>query len=99
MNLGGQLQLIKHPKKVAQNLLASKTLEDKDLESVSYEKQGYCIAAQGSELCHQVTAVKSSKEDRVSLVVSFMPANVYQPDRFVYQVTIHSHFRTSISIT
>ena len=80
------MQFIKHPKKVSQQLLLTQTLQDKDVETVSYKKQGYCIAAQGSELCHQVTEVKSAREDRISFVVSFMPANVYQPDRFVYQV-------------
>ena len=63
-------------------------LQAEDIETVSYEKQGYCVVVQGAELCHQVTAVQSGKEDRISLVISLMPANVYQPDRYVYQVNI-----------
>ena len=69
----------------------SKKLDEKHVKIVSYEKQGYCIAAQGSEMCHQVTAVEKSKEDRISFVVSMMPANVYQRDRFVYQVPLARH--------
>jgi len=83
---GGELQFIKHPKKVAKHLLESHTLKDADVEKVSYEKSGYCIAAQGSELCHRVTPVEWAKQARSSLVISFMPANVYVKDRFVYQV-------------
>jgi len=73
---------------VAQELLSTNSVKESDVETVSYKGTGYCISAQGSELCHQVTAVKQSKEERISLVVSFMPANVYQPDRFVYSVCL-----------
>jgi len=81
---GGELQFIPQRKSIAQELFKSSKISSKDVETVSYKQNGYCIAAQGSELCHQVTPVISAKEDRISLVVSFQPANVYQPDRFCY---------------
>ena len=81
---GGELQFIPQRKFIAQELFKSSKISSKDVETVSYKQNGYCIAAQGSELCHQVTPVISAKEDRISLVVSFQPANVYQPDRFCY---------------
>lgn len=84
--LGGELQYIKHSKKDAQQLMESNLLQPRDIETVSYDKAGRSVIIQGAELCHQVTAVQSGKEDRISLVISLMPANVYRPDRYTFQV-------------
>lgn len=52
--------------------------------TVSYERSGACILIQGSEVLHHVTKVTSAKEDRMSLVMSFQPANVFQPDKTIF---------------
>lgn len=44
--------------------------------TVSYKSRGYCIAVQGSELCHHVTPVQAADEDRMSFVISFHPGTV-----------------------
>ena len=83
---GGELQFIKRRRPVAKALLEEQTLTSADIGIVSYKKKGHCIPVQGSELCHRVTKVTHAKEDRMSFVVSFVPANVYRKDRVVYQV-------------
>lgn len=85
---GGQLELVKHPKDKAINMVINGTYTNEDLIQVSYDKTGKCIMCQGSKIIHHVTKVESAKEDRISLIISLTPANAYHPDRTVY----HSMF-------
>ena len=50
--------------------------ENHSIVTVSYKSRGYCIAVQGSELCHHVTPVEAADEDRMSFVISFHPGTV-----------------------
>jgi hypothetical protein len=87
--VGGDLQLMREDKRVAleglrkhgNNLHASPLAEK--VETVDYGRSGACIFAQGSEVLHSVTKVQSAREDRISLVMSFQPANVFQPDKTI----------------
>ena len=44
---GGELQFLKHSKEKAKKLLETGKFCNNDLETASYEKNGYCIAVQG----------------------------------------------------
>ena len=44
---GGELQFLKHSKEKAKKLLETGKFSETDLETASYEKNGYCIAVQG----------------------------------------------------
>ena len=78
------MELIRRPKHEAIQLLVQNTLDEGDIASVSYEKSGKCILAQGSKLVHHVTKVESAKEDRISLIISLTPRNAYQPDLTIF---------------
>ena len=81
---GGQLEIMKQPKHVATELLINDQVQEADLLRVSYGESGKCIAVQGSQLAHHVTRVQSAKEDRISFIISFQPANVYHPERCIF---------------
>ena len=76
---GGQLELVKHPKQEAINMICNETYKKEDLLSVSYDSMGKCILVQGCKLIHHVTRVEAAKEDRISLIISLSPANAYHP--------------------
>ena len=76
---GGQLELVKHPKQEAINMICNETYKKDDLLSVSYDSMGKCIMVQGCKLIHHVTRVEAAKEDRISLIISLSPANAYHP--------------------
>ena len=77
--VGGELEVLRCPRNISENRLLEKNFEknEKDKLTVSYKSKGYCIAVQGSELCHHVTPVTKAKEDRISFIISFHPANPY----------------------
>jgi hypothetical protein len=81
--VGGKLQLVKMSKELALKEIEGtlNNVTGHDLLSVSYEQAGHCILVQGSEVFHRVTRVKSAKEPRLSFVMSFQPANPFQPDK------------------
>lgn len=81
--IGGDLELVKHPKEKAINLILNGDYEPEDLVKVSYEKTGCAILCQGSRIIHHVTGVEKAKEDRMSLIISCTPANVYHPESTV----------------
>jgi len=81
---GGQLELVKHPKQEAINMICNETYTKDDLLSVSYDAMGKCILVQGCKLIHHVTRVEEAKEDRISLIISLSPANAYHPDHTIY---------------
>lgn len=66
--------------------------EDVDVEAVllnntvtvPYEQSGACILIQGSEVLHRVTRVLAARENRISLVMSLQPANVFHPDKTIF---------------
>lgn len=82
--IGGELELVKHPKEKAINLIMEGEYTADDLVRVPYKKTGCAIIAQGSRIIHHVTAVKQAKEDRMSLIISLTPANVYHPDNTIF---------------
>jgi len=82
--IGGELEILKCPRAVAEEKLRTEILPE-DKVTVSYKSRGYCIAVQGSELCHHVTPVQAADEDRMSFVISFHPANPYHKDKCLYR--------------
>ena len=76
---GGQLELIKHQREKAIEVVCNQSYTDEDLVSVSYGSMGKCIMIQGCKVNHHVTEVISAKEDRISFIISLTPANAYQP--------------------
>lgn len=76
---GGQLELVKHQKQEAINMICNQTYKPEDLLSVSYDSMGKCILVQGCKLIHHVTRVEAAKEDRISLIISLSPANAFHP--------------------
>lgn len=83
--VGGDLQVIKQEKFQAISMLnlTEGNVEEDFLVTADYKEAGYSILVQGSEILHHVTAVKSAREQRISLVMAFQPANVFQPDKTV----------------
>ena len=77
---GGELQIVKRRKQEALDLIhnTSNNMTENDVLTVSYERAGYCIFVQGSEMVHRVRKVESAKEPRLSLIMSFQPANPFQ---------------------
>lgn len=89
--VGGELQCVKRVGREAGFELIEKTnnnVDPKDLLNVSYEKQGYGLFMQGREIVHHVTPVQKGREPRITLVNSYMPKNVFAPDRTVYATFI-----------
>jgi len=83
--VGGDLQVIKQEKFEAISTL-NKTrghIDEDRLVTVDYKESGFSILVQGSQILHHVTKVESAKEERLSLVMAFQPANVFQPDKTV----------------
>merc|ERR1719262_689842 len=80
---GGELQIVKAQKDEAYALIEATedNIPADRLQTVSYEKSGACILVQGSEMVHRVTAVKKSKEPRLSLIMTLQPASPFQPDK------------------
>jgi hypothetical protein len=86
--IGGELQCIKRVGREAGFKLIEETkneVSDSEMLTVSYQKQGYCLFMQGSEIVHHVTAVKKAVEPRITMVNSYMPANCFADDRTVYK--------------
>ena len=83
--VGGELQVVKRRRKEALSLIykTKNKVAEKDLLNVKYARSGNCIFVQGSEMVHRVTRVISAAEPRLSLVMAFQPANVFQPDKSV----------------
>ena len=76
--VGGELEVLRCSRQIAeQKLLDAENLSDEEKLTVSYKSKGYCIAVQGSEICHHVTPVTEAEEDRISFIISFHPANPY----------------------
>ena len=76
--------MVRHPKQKAIDMIVNETYKPEDLLSVSYEKMGKCILAQGSKLIHHVTRVESAPEDRISLIISLAPRNAYHPEVTIF---------------
>ncbi len=57
--IGGDLELMMMEKRKAMAGLQADTIKPGDSEVVSYEQPGKMILAQGSEILHHVTPVKS----------------------------------------
>lgn len=83
--IGGELQFMKYKKEKALSILSDQNhiLNDEEMVTVHYKAPGYMICAHGSEVFHRVKSVLSSKEPRLSLVMSFQPANSFQADKHV----------------
>lgn len=82
--IGGDLELVKHPKEKAISLILNGDYAAEDLVKVSYEKTGCAILCQGARIIHHVTGVEKAKEDRMSLIISCTPANVYHPGTEIF---------------
>lgn len=54
-------------------------------DTVNYTSAGMAILMQGSKIAHQVTPVKSGKEQRLTLVNSYQSLDPFAPDRSVYR--------------
>jgi len=83
--VGGELQIVKKRKEEALRLIerTNNNVTGDDLLTVSYEKPGWCIFVQGSEMVHRVTRVQKAKEPRLSFIMAFQPSNPFQPDKTV----------------
>merc|ERR1712032_469154 len=83
--VGGELQIVRHRKDEAMRRIAEtgNNLPPEEIETVSYEAAGKCILAQGSLMVHRVTRVQQARENRLSLVMAFQPANPFRPDKTV----------------
>lgn len=85
--VGGDLQVMKKEKFAAVDMLNTQAegtkIPEDVLVTVKYEKPGYCILVQGSEILHHVTRVEKAKEDRLSFIMAFQPANCFRPDKTV----------------
>jgi len=89
--VGGELQCIRRKGRAAGFELIERTqnhVDAADLLNVSYEKKGYALFMQGSEIVHHVTSVQSAIEPRITMVNSYMPANCFADDRTVYATFI-----------
>jgi len=51
------------------------------VKTVSYQKSGWAIFAQGSKIMHRVAPVLAASEPRISFVFSLMSADVMEEDR------------------
>lgn len=84
---GGELQVATQNRDSALNILRKKgRLDNTECMTVKYPGAGYAIFMQGSKILHHVTAVKSAKEPRMSLVNSYMTRNVFKPDMTRYRL-------------
>lgn len=89
--VGGELQCVRCKGREAGFALIDETgnnVDEKDLLNVNYQKMGYGLFMQGSEIVHHVTPVQSAREARITMVNSYMPANCFAPDRTVYATFI-----------
>jgi len=77
---GGNLEICTVNKEVALEKIARG--EHVEKQTVMYEKPGKMILAQGSEVLHHVTPVES-KQERISVIFAFAPANCFQPAKNV----------------
>jgi len=84
---GGELEVIKMEKREGMKALVNGTLSLDQLQRVNYEAPGRCVLAQGSEILHHVTPVRSDTQ-RVVVVLAFCAANVFQSDKMVLQTYI-----------
>jgi hypothetical protein len=81
---GGTLQVVKRQgQKAAVDLVKStdNNVRGDDMMVAEYVQAGYGIFMQGSDLLHRVTPVTKAREARISVVNSYMPANVFTIDR------------------
>lgn len=81
--VGGELEIMLMDKKKAlEELGKDKIINGVHSEIISYEKPGKMIFAQGSEILHHVTQVKSDHR-RISMIMAYSPANAFQPPKSV----------------
>merc|ERR1719481_27479 len=79
---GGDLEIIKMEKQAGMEALCAGSLAEKSVEKLVYGPPGTMVLAQGSEILHHVTPIKSHHE-RVVVILCFCPANVFKPDKMV----------------
>jgi len=84
---GGDLEIIKKEKYEGMKALVDGSLRTNDVEKINYEAAGKMVLAQGSEILHHVTPIKSSIK-RTVVVFCFAPADVFKPDKMVLQTYI-----------
>jgi len=84
---GGDLEIITKEKHAGMRALVDGSLRAEDIEKISYEAPGKMVLAQGSEILHHVTPIKSNIK-RTVVVFSFAPANVFKPDKMILQTYI-----------
>lgn len=91
---GGELECVKRAGRQAGFDLLAETNNSPpktDLLSVSYERQGYALFMQGSDIIHHVTPVQKAKEPRITLINSYIPANCFAIDRTVYATFLNDN--------
>lgn len=96
---GGELQVIKHRKQAAFDLLEQthNQVPDEHLLTVQYPGLGSAIFMQGSEMVHHVTSVLSAPEPRITVVNSYMPIHPFAEEQtrfhtFRLEPTIHYEY-------
>jgi len=77
---GGDLEIIRMEKRAGMKALVEGSLPTDAVEKLVYGPPGSMVMAQGSEILHHVTPMKS-KFSRVVAILCFAPANVYRPDK------------------
>ena len=77
---GGELEMIKMDREKDFEKLRKNELQECDLVRAKYPGIGYAIFMKGSKMIHHVTAVKSAKEPRITMVNSYMPTNPFEED-------------------
>jgi len=96
---GGDFEIIKLQKKTGMEALCAGTLAKDKVEKLVYGPPGTMVLAQGSEILHHVTPIKS-KQERIVMILCFCPANVFKPDKMVLCVEEQedsSHGNTEIA--
>ena len=81
--VGGELEVLKQarsPEATEAIKRAGGPPRDK-VEKVSYQKAGWGIFAQGSQIMHRVAPVTASPEQRISFVFSLMTTDVFDEDK------------------
>ncbi|KAL0478000.1 hypothetical protein AKO1_005356 [Acrasis kona] len=79
---GGELQVALKDAQTAKRQLSTngELASGEEMMTVAYPGAGYAIFMQGAKILHRVTAVKSAKEPRISMVNSYMRTNVFGAD-------------------
>merc|ERR1711935_1076141 len=79
---GGDLEIIKMEKEEGMRALVGGSLSSDKVEKLVYGPPGNMVLAQGSEILHHVTQIKS-EVPRIVCILCFCPANVFKPDKMV----------------